>query len=83
MRPDTEHIEKLKRISEELSNREIEEPDLAFVKIKTVEAISSITENLIDHQVIVADTHSRTRWGLILLTIGTFLQGLLLFLKAQ
>ena len=76
-----EYIEQLGQIAKELSAKEMADPDLDYLRTKTVEALSYTTESLVDNKAIAMDTRSRTRWGLILLAVGTFMQGVLLFIR--
>ena len=78
-----DYIQDLEAISRELSEKEIPDPNTEYLKEKTVQAISLITESLVDSKVLAADTHSRTRLGLILLAAGTFIQSLLFILTTD
>ena len=76
-----DYIKDLESISRELSQKEIQDPDIEFFKQRTVRALSLISESLVDRKVVAADRNVRTRLGLILLAAGTFVQSLLVLLQ--
>lgn len=73
-----DYIKDLETISLELSEKHLHDPDAAFLKEKTIRAISLVAESLVDSKMIADDTRSRSRLGLTLLAAGTFFQSLLL-----
>jgi hypothetical protein len=73
-----DYIKNLEDISRQLSEKQLCNEDVEFVKQMTVKAITLISESLVDSKVMASDTRSRTRSGLILLAVGTFIQSLML-----
>lgn len=72
------YVRDLQTLCRQLSERPMPDDDTEFLKQKSVQAISRIAESLVDSQATAADTRSRTRLGLILLAVGTFIQSLLI-----
>lgn len=73
-----DYIKDLEKICRQLSDKVVRDPDTELLKQTTVRAISLIVESLVDNKMCATDTYSRTRLGLILLAVGTFVQSLLI-----
>lgn len=73
-----DYISDLQEITRRLSEKEISDSETEYLKTQVAVALSLISDSLVDSKSIYTDMRSRTRAGLILLAVGTFIQSLLI-----
>ncbi len=69
-----DYIKELQKISDNLSDADIRDPDSQKLKDQIIEALSLISNSFIDNKNAVEDANKRTKKGIILLVIGAFAQ---------